>query len=164
MTQLKASNFVMHMRGTEPSRSGLNACPRHYAHLWCSEYLRAGSTELFASLLESRHELSVYTSSYRSRVGIWLTFLGYGVRLTRVINQRVHDALVEKGCIARHSQKDPSYFAIDLLVDDSPPRERQREHRHPTLVRVDPDDAAWTEVVQREVMRLEHRGFASFSM
>ncbi|WP_207420387.1 hypothetical protein [Desertivirga brevis] len=55
------------------------------------EQIRKGTIDLFKKLGQDGHSIYIYTTSFRSIVKIKLMFFSHGIRIKRVINQRVHD-------------------------------------------------------------------------
>ena len=79
------------------------------------EKIRAGAPHLLAALHRGGHEIWLYTTSYRSPARLRAWFAAFGVRLTGVINQARHDAVVSRALPSKY----PPAFGIDLLVDDA---------------------------------------------
>src|SRR5574340_1551298 len=59
-----------------------------------SERLRVGAGRLLRDLAAEGHQVWIYTTSFRPIWRVWLLFRAYGVRLTGVVNQAVHDRWV----------------------------------------------------------------------
>jgi phosphoserine phosphatase len=81
------------------------------------ETLRIGAVELIKSLQADGHKIYVYTTLFRSINKIWLTFFLHGIKLDKIINQKIHDKIL--GDRARNYSKYPPIFNIDIYVDDS---------------------------------------------
>jgi hypothetical protein len=109
------------------------------ARLISSEKIRSGTPRLLAALRGSGHEIWLYTTSYRSPARLRAWFAAFGVRLTGVINQTRHDAVVPRA----PSSKYPPAFGIDLLVDDSEGVALEGRRHGFTVLRIVEHDAAW---------------------
>ncbi|MBY0455815.1 MAG: HAD family hydrolase [Gemmataceae bacterium] len=121
---------------------------RWWLRPWVYEPLRLGAAELLAELAQ-KHEIWVYTTSYRSpwNVSWWLWC--YGARVGRVINQDVH----ERVCGRRGPSKVPGRFGIDLHIDDSwGVWAENRLDRNVCVVQ--PTDPDWAAKVQEAVERV----------
>ena len=81
------------------------------------EKLRKGTIELIRYLQHERHQIFVYTTSYRSTAYIRLMFASYGIWLDSIINQNKHDRIF-KGSEKKYTKYPPA-FGIDLHIDDS---------------------------------------------
>ena len=82
-----------------------------------AEPLRQGTKFLFRELQSRGHNIFLYTTSYRSRYNLSRTFISYGLRPAKIINQQLNQSRLRQiGCQA---SKNPNLFGIDLHVDDS---------------------------------------------
>jgi hypothetical protein len=106
---------------------------------WYAERLRQVTRELLRELLGRRHQLWIYTTSYRSPRYLRGWFRCLGVPVDGVVNQVRHERTVGR----RGPSKYPPAFGIDLHVDDSEGvAEEGRRHGFAVLV-VAPDDPDW---------------------
>lgn len=123
-----------------------------WARCFFAEPLRRGTRELFRTLLAEKHELWIYTTSYRSRFYLQTWFRCLGIRISDVVNQSGHEQMLAQHHFPHHSpSKFPAAFGIDLHIDDSPGvAEEGREFGFCVLV-VDPLDEGWAEQVLRRV-------------
>jgi hypothetical protein len=125
---------------------------QHVALWWRWRYperLRLGTRALLRALQERRHELWIYTTSYRSAWYLRGWFRSTGVRLRAVVNQQLHERVVGR----RGPSKYPPAFGIDLHVDDSEGVAQEgREHGFRVLV-VSPNDPDWAARVLAAVER-----------
>jgi len=81
------------------------------------ENLRKGTIDLFRELKKQKHQIYIYTTSYRSESRIKWTFYSYGVSVDFVINQQKHQKSIRKKDI--YCSKFPPMFNIDIHIDDS---------------------------------------------
>jgi hypothetical protein len=85
----------------------------------------------------------------------------HGIRVVRVINQDVHDALLRRTPNDYPPSKNPGAFGIDLHVDDSDGVRMEGDQHGFNVVVVAPDDAAWTEVVSSAAAKVQIRRISS---
>src|SRR5581483_12415376 len=113
------------------------------------ERLRHGTRALLHELAAGRHELWIYTTSYRPARYLRGWFRSFGVRIYDVVNQDRHERVVGR----QGPSKYPPAFGIDLYVDDSEGvAEEGRRHRFPVVV-VSPADPDWGARVLEAVRR-----------
>ncbi len=122
--------------------------PAGLGRVLCSEPLRAGAGDLFRTLSSAGHELGVYTSSDRSRLGVRLNFWSYGVTLEHVVNKTAHDTWwrgldAQRGAKLAPCVKYPPAFGIDLLIDDSEAVASRGRALGYRVVVIAPDDGDW---------------------
>ncbi len=116
------------------------------------EAIRSGTRALMRELTAGRHELWIYTTSFRSPRYLRGWFGAFGVKLCGVVNQARHERVVGR----RGPSKLPPAFGIDLHDDDSEGvAEEGRRHGFDVLV-VSPDDLAWTARVLNAVEARSH--------
>jgi len=82
------------------------------------EGLRLGTVELLSKIRNSDIKLWIYTTSFRSEKYIRALFKHYGIKLDNVINGDRHQKDVQKDKREPMPSKYPSYYRIDLHVDD----------------------------------------------
>ncbi|MDP4181330.1 MAG: HAD family hydrolase [Bacillota bacterium] len=82
------------------------------------EKLRKGIRNLCEELKSLGYDICVYTTSDRSAGYIKGLFSIYGIKLSNIINQRVHKDLVQGSRKEIMPSKVPSKFGIDLHIDD----------------------------------------------
>jgi hypothetical protein len=107
---------------------------------WYPERLRRGTRDLLRQLLDRRHQVWIYTTSYRSTRYLRGWFGSIGIPISGVVNQHHHERVVGR----QGPSKYPPAFGIDLHVDDSEGVAIEgRRHRFRVVV-VTPGDADWT--------------------
>ena len=118
-----------------------------FLRVWIKEPLRSGSVFLMKRLIQLDHEVCIYTSSYRRPflVKLWLYF--YGIRVSDVINQEIHDLHSRTKNKYGQSSKNPNLFGIDLHIDDSPGVEMEGHKYGFRVLRIDPDDNEWIDKI-----------------
>jgi hypothetical protein len=115
---------------------------------FCTEPVRLGTVQLFRQLRAARHEVWIYTTSFRRPLGVKLVFLAYGAPVDRVINQELHARCVGRlGGAYRSCTKYPPAFRIDLLVDECGGVAEEARRFNFATVRIAPDDTDWTRTV-----------------
>ena len=116
---------------------------------WYPERLRRGTRDLMRELNVRRHQVWIYTTSYRSTryLGGW--FGSFGISISGVVNQQRHERVVGR----QGPSKYPPAFGIHLLVDDLEGVRMEGEHFGFRVVRVAPEDEGWAARVLAEVDR-----------
>jgi hypothetical protein len=114
-----------------------------FLRLWLKEPLRLGTTFLMKTLVHNNHEIWIYTSSYRRPflVRMWLYF--YGIKVSDVINQKIHDYYIKNKNNYHRPSKNPKMFGIDLHIDDSLGVEIEGNKYGFRVLRIDPNDEEW---------------------
>ncbi len=121
-----------------------------WKRLWYPEDLRHGTKHLMRELIDRRHNLWIYTTSYRTPRYLRGWFGSFGVPISGVVNQDRHERVVGR----QGPSKYPPAFGINLHVDDSEGvAEEGRRHGFPVIV-VNPEDAEW---VARVLAAIESR-------
>ncbi len=109
-----------------------------------AENLRRGTKDLMRALLARQCELWIYTTSYRQPRYMRGWFKSFGVTLTDVVNQDVHDLHVKKSQFPGYTpSKYPPAFGIDLHVDDSEGVAMEGQEHGFRVVVVAPTDFEW---------------------
>ncbi|MBI2808260.1 MAG: hypothetical protein HYX68_25010 [Planctomycetes bacterium] len=109
-----------------------------------AEPLRQGTKALMQELRARQCELWIYTTSYRHPRYMKGWFRSFGVRLTDVVNQDIHDQHVKKSHFAGYvPSKYPPAFGIDLHVDDSEGVKMEGDQHGFRVVVVTPTDLDW---------------------
>jgi hypothetical protein len=123
--------------------------PANPLRRWCcAEPVRLGTGWLFRELRAGGHDVWIYTTSFRSPASVKRTFWGYSAPVRRVINQAIHQRRVEAlGHAYRTCTKYPPAFGIDLLVDECLGVAEESRRWNFAMLRVDGDDADWTQTV-----------------
>ena len=104
------------------------------------ERLRKGTVWLIHKLQEEGFEVWVYTSSFRSERYIRSLFRQYGVAFDQIVNAPRHLKEVQRTRARLLPQKVPTFYHIDLHVDDEDVIHRYgREMGFKTLKVCDPD-------------------------
>jgi hypothetical protein len=119
--------------------------------LWFNEPLRLGTRFLMKHLQQDGHEIWIYTTSYRNPFLVKLWMLFYGVRVTHVINQRIHDRYTKLRNSTIQSSKNPKLFDIDLHIDDSPGVKMEGDRHGFKVLVIEPSDLAWVDKVIKAV-------------
>jgi hypothetical protein len=107
--------------------------------LWYTENLRRGTKSLMMELLRRRHQLWLYTTSYRSPRYLLGWFKCLGIPLEGVVNQVRHEKTVGR----QGPSKYPPAFGIDLHVDDSEGVALEGKSHGFRVVVVSPEDPDW---------------------
>jgi hypothetical protein len=114
---------------------------------WYPEPLRRGTQELMKALVEQKHQLWIYTTSYRSPRYLRGWFRSIGVPIYGVVNQVRHERTVGR----QGPSKYPPAFGIDLHVDDSEGVGMEGQTHRFRVVVVSPSDLHWVNRVLNAV-------------
>jgi hypothetical protein len=129
--------------------------PRGFLHrMWFREPLRLGTIQLMKDLIRQGWRVWIYTTSYRSPLGLKWWFRWQGVRLEGVVNQAIHIGRVTRAFGGAGPSKYPRAFGIDLHVDDSEGVRTEGLKWGFEVVVVRPDDARWRERVLEAAERV----------
>ncbi|MEN9362666.1 MAG: hypothetical protein RL095_4201 [Verrucomicrobiota bacterium] len=115
------------------------------------ERLRYGTMPLFQELRRQGHEIWIYTNSYRGWFDIENWFSQCGIPVDKAINQVRHDEARMLHDPKFKGQKNPTWFSIDVHVDDSQEIfDCGLQFGFRVLV-VDPRDYNWVDKLLREI-------------
>ena len=118
------------------------------------ERLRLGTPELIWELQIQGYEVWIYTSSFRPEGYIRRLFRNYGIRFDQIVNAPRHLKEVQRQHAQTLPQKIPSYYRIQLHIDDEDVIcQHGREMGFRVLKVCDPDDQ-WAEKVLAEARRI----------
>jgi FMN phosphatase YigB (HAD superfamily) len=109
------------------------------------ENLRKGTVDLFRELKKQKHQIYIYTTSYRSESRIKWTFYSYGVSVDFVINQQKHQKSIRKKDM--YCSKFPPMFNIDIHIDDSIGVEMEGHKYGFKTIIISEKDENWTQTI-----------------
>ncbi|MFK5976516.1 MAG: hypothetical protein QM493_08420 [Sulfurovum sp.] len=110
------------------------------------EYLRDGTIFLLKELAK-KHELWIYTSSFRTPFLLKFYFWLKGVKIKRVINQDIHNKILKEYNFSTVPSKLPSHFDIDVHIDDSDGVVQEGEIFGFNVIQVRPSQENWKEII-----------------
>ena len=114
-----------------------------------AESIRKGTINLFKELENRNHEIWIYTTSFRSVLKIKKTFKSYGLNPSKIINEKINRAELEKqNCTA---SKNPNLFGIDIHVDDSKGVEMEGTKYKFKTITIDINDEEWTKKILNQI-------------
>jgi hypothetical protein len=128
----------------------VDPCVSRWWRFWFPERLRHGTRDLMRALLDRRHEIWIYTTSYRSPLYVRGWFRSYRITVSGVVNQERHERIVGR----RGPSKYPPAFGIHLHVDDSTGVAAEGRRYGFDVVVVAPDDPDWAARVLEAVAGL----------
>jgi hypothetical protein len=128
--------------------------PESWWRRWlCSEPLRLGTVALFNDLWRQRHEVWIYTTSFRAPLATQLCFRGYGTRVGQVINGDLHAQRMRRyGEGYKMCTKYPPAFGIDLLIDDCGGVLEESRRYNFEMLQVRPDDRDWASLIRERLL------------
>ncbi len=122
--------------------------------IFFKEPLRKGTVKLCKELEEHGWELCVYTTSDRSVTYIKKLFRLYHIKLYLIVNQSIHQKVVQGNRCEIQPSKAPSKFGIDLHIDDdSSVKQNGLQYGFRVLI-VDKRDQEWDQKVLEEAKRI----------
>ncbi|WP_177764933.1 HAD family hydrolase [Flavobacterium sp. I3-2] len=113
------------------------------------EKLRKGTKQLISILQEENHKVNIYTTSFRSKNKIRLTFWCYNIKVNRIVNQTENKKKLES--LKIYSSKYPKAFNFDLHIDDSKGVEIESEKYNFNVLIVAPNDLKWNEKIINKI-------------
>lgn len=117
------------------------------------ERIRSGTVALFKALIDRKHTIYIYTTSYRSTLKIKLMFLSYNIPVDFIINQQLHDRKVKmKG---KNVSKFPPEFGIDIHIDDSAGVEMEGKKFGFQTIIISPDEKDWINIILKKIDEFE---------
>ncbi len=123
--------------------------------LFCKEKLRKGTITLCRELHHLGIDIGVYTTSERSVPYIRRLFKAYGIELCLVVNQDIHQKLVQGNKMEIQPSKYPPRFGFQMHVDDDESvRQNGQQYGFRVLV-VDRNDPEWGQKVLDEAVRVK---------
>lgn len=122
--------------------------------------LRLGTRELMKALMSQGWAIAIYTSSYRTEQYIKQLFKFYGIPISKVINQQIHDREVVGFRTIALPSKLPPKFGIDLHVDDQDYLIADGARYGFDVIVVKPDDLDWTKKILVKADQIQKRKFA----
>lgn len=126
-----------------------------FLRLWLNEPLRLGTKFLIRHLQQSGHEIWIYTSSYRRPFLLKLWLRCYGIRVSDIINQTIHDRYTRFNKNENQPSKNPKLFGIDLHVDDSLGVQIEGDRYGFRVLIIEATDLSWVDKVIKYVNEFE---------
>lgn len=122
-------------------------------NLLIKEKLRVGTKKLFNKLEDDKHEIWIYTTSFRPIWKLKVLFAKYGLYPKGFINQKINQTTLKRNNST--SSKNPKLFDLDLHIDDSEGVGIEGEKYGFDTVIIKPSDSNWANKVLKEVKRKE---------
>ena len=119
------------------------------ARLIGAEGIRKGTIELFKKLENRGHHIWIYTTSYRSVISLKKTFLAYGLRPRKIINQKIN--LQKLKANNSYVSKNPKLFGIDVHIDDAPGVKMEGDRNNFRVIIIAPSELNWVDRVLSEL-------------
>jgi hypothetical protein len=124
-------------------------------YIMFKERLRQGTISLCNGLNLLGYDICVYTTSDRSISYIKKLFNLYGIKLSTIVNQKIHEKIVQGNRREIMPSKVPSKFGIDLHIDDDiSVKQNGVQHGFNVLI-VNKNDKKWDEKVLAEAKRIQ---------
>jgi len=131
-----------------------NDIETEFGYIWkhiYKERLRKGTIDLFKYLKINKHEIWIYTTSFRSLSYIKRYFKKYGLILDGIVNGQIHQEKVQMNKIEIQPSKFPSKFRIDLHIDDDPSVKANGDILGFKVIILKEDDRNWKDKIINEI-------------
>ncbi len=119
------------------------------AKLFGIEEIRKGTSELIFDLQNKGHKIHIYTTSFRSKRKIRRTLKYYGIRVSRIVNEKENRKILKSRNI--NSSKFPPAFNFDLHIDDLKGVGIESERFNFKVIIVEPTDRNWVEKIKNGI-------------
>ena len=116
------------------------------AKLFGIEEMRKGTRELISDLQNQGHKIHIYTTSFRTKRKIRLTLKYYGIKVSRIVNEKENRKVLKSRNI--NSSKIPPAFDFDLHIDDLKGVGIESERLNFKAIFVEPNDKNWIEKIK----------------
>ena len=113
------------------------------------ERIRLGTVNLFKELQSEKHQIFIYTTSFRSEIKIRIMFFTYGISVANIINQKKHIKVI--GLKSKNISKLPSKFGIDIHVDDSKGVEMEGAKYGFKTIIISESEKNWVQLVLKNI-------------
>ena len=110
------------------------------------EEMRIGTRELISDLQNQGHKIHIYTTSFRTKRKIRLTLKYYGIKVSRIVNEKENRKVLKSRNI--NSSKFPPAFDFDLHIDDLKGVGIESERLNFKAIIVEPTDKNWIEKIK----------------
>lgn len=119
------------------------------AKLFGIEEMRKGTRELISDLQNQGHKIHIYTTSFRTKRKIRLTLKYYGIKVSRIVNEKENRKVLKSRNI--NSSKFPPAFDFDLHIDDLKGVGIESERFNFKAIIVEPSDKNWIEKIKNGI-------------
>lgn len=119
------------------------------AKLYGIEELRKGTRQLISNLQNQGHTIHIYTTSFRSKQKIRLTLKYYGIKVSRIVNEKENRYVLKSMNI--NASKYPPAFDFDLHIDDLEGVGIESEKLNFKAIIVKPGDENWIETIKKDL-------------
>ena len=129
------------------------------AKLFGIEEIRKGTSELVSDLQNQGHKIHIYTTSFRSKIKIRQTLRYYGIKVSRIVNEKENRQILRSKNI--NSSKFPPAFDFDLHIDDLKGVEIESEKFNFKVIIIEPTDNNWAEKIKNGIKTLGNNVYNS---
>lgn len=119
------------------------------AKIFGVEKLRKGTKELIFDLQKQGHKIHIYTTSYRPKNKIRLTFWYYGIKINRIVTQTENQRILKS--LKINSSKYPKAFDFDIHIDDLKGVGIEGQRFNFKSIIINPLEKNWTEIIKKEI-------------
>ncbi len=100
------------------------------------------------------YKIYIYTTSLRPVSKIRWMFYTYGIKIDKIINQRVHEGAMSK--LSLNASKYPPAFNIDIHIDDSKGVALEGERYYFRTIIIGNDNNNWTADILNRLPNRKH--------
>tara|TARA_R110002051_G_scaffold323094_1_gene415632 strand:- start:1674 stop:2123 length:450 start_codon:yes stop_codon:yes gene_type:complete len=122
------------------------------AKLFGIEEMRKDTRELISDLQNQGHKIHIYTTSFRTKRKIRLTLKYYGIKVSRIVNEKENRKVLKSRNI--NSSKFPPAFDFDLHIDDLKGVGIESERFNFKAIIVEPTDKNWIEKIKSGIKNI----------
>ncbi|SNR14716.1 hypothetical protein [Tenacibaculum jejuense] len=123
------------------------------AKLFGIEEIRKGTPELILDLQNEGHEIHIYTTSFRSKRKIRRTLKYYGIKVSRIVNEKENQKTLKFRNI--NSSKFPPAFDFDLHIDDLKGVGIESERFNFKAIIIEPTDKNWIHKIKSGIKNIK---------
>lgn len=116
------------------------------------EKIRKGAPNLIHRLQNEGHHIHIYTTSYRTKFKIRMTFWFYGIKIKKIVNQIENNKKLKQLGIS--SSKYPKAFNFDVHIDDSEGVKIESEKFNFEVIIIHTNDNHWFKTIENKIQFL----------
>lgn len=125
--------------------------PRFWVYQWLGlEKIRKGTPKLMTILRKNGCQIHIYSTSYRSKMKIRLTFALYGIRINKIVNQYDNKTIMNR--LNKQVSKFPPAFGFDIHIDDSLGVKMEGEKNAFKVIHIDPQAEDWIKQILDKIL------------
>ncbi|WP_299162068.1 HAD family hydrolase [uncultured Tenacibaculum sp.] len=124
------------------------------AKLFGIEEIRKGTSKLIFNLQKQGHKVHIYTTSFRSKRKIRRTLKYYGIKVSRIINEKENRRVLNS--LNSYASKFPPAFNFHIHIDDLKGVGIEGEKYGFKTIIIKPSDKDWIIKINNKLKELEN--------